>query len=566
MTMLKKITLLLALVLITSLTNAQWKSTPGEDNIICAANANQNSAVAISDGEGGAYVAWTDYRNPGNDADVYMQRVDKDGNLLFQENGIPICVEASNQLDIRLVLASDKSVIATWVDFRKNFTNSSDLYAQKIDPDGKVKWAINGVPVSNYKEALNGDISQHQSVKTNDGGFYSAWTISYFGYLMLRAQRVDKNGKILWDSVGVKLTDGAVDTRSPQAMFDNKNGGLIVSYRHSGVGTYPIYFNWLDTAGVLKWPAPGKVAATNGTQGLANVVSLSGYKDYLYAFTWIPEGQTVAGRVVFQIIDSLGNSPLGPEGKIVNSLTNNSFPQIGWDKDNSSFYLIWADGRRPGVNTDIYAQKLNDIGDPQWTENGVLVTDQNTYGPRPQIIKSNNGYIAVWNGASGQNFGLNAQLLDQNGIRKWNIQGVVISSKNPSAVVVSSFKGNEFGGAIFIYSAMGEPANTGENIYAKRVNYDGSLGNVTSVESDYSTDLQHFPNPTTNQITIRSDKQIGKYRFVISNLFGQEIINKSGIVLDNSITFNLGDIQSGHYNFHLVTENEVISKPIIIVK
>lgn len=43
-------------------------------------------------------------------------------------------------------------------------------------------------------------------------------------------------------------------------------------------------------------------------------------------------------------------------------------------RTSSDYYLVWKDGRRINVAYDIYAQKLNNLGQPQWTPNGIKVS------------------------------------------------------------------------------------------------------------------------------------------------------------------------------------------------
>lgn len=186
-------TILLLVLLAISLINPQWKTTVEENNIICAAPGSQNFPSLALDNKGGFFVAWTDYRNSATGADIYIQRFDSLGIPYFDDNGIPVCIEAGSQQYPWAIATSDSCVIIFWQDERPNFTNSADLYAQKFDLDGNPLWELNGVPVSQYNTPTPGTLLEYGVVSDNNGGAYVSWTRQYFGYRQLRAQRIDKN-------------------------------------------------------------------------------------------------------------------------------------------------------------------------------------------------------------------------------------------------------------------------------------------------------------------------------------------------------------------------------------
>lgn len=112
-----------------------------EGLILCNAPNRQIFPVVISDGTGGVVFAWEDGRN-GEDLDIYMQRVDANGNIVWQENGIPICQKSYNQTDVRIVSSID-GVIVLWLDNRSG--ESWEVYAQLVNLEGKTLWQKNGV-------------------------------------------------------------------------------------------------------------------------------------------------------------------------------------------------------------------------------------------------------------------------------------------------------------------------------------------------------------------------------------------------------------------------------------
>src|SRR5262245_57928113 len=75
---------------------AAWPHNPGTSLPVCTAAGNQNFVVVASDGTGGAFLAWQDYRN-GATSDIYAQHVLATGAVTGPANGVPVCTAANNQ-------------------------------------------------------------------------------------------------------------------------------------------------------------------------------------------------------------------------------------------------------------------------------------------------------------------------------------------------------------------------------------------------------------------------------------------------------------------------------------
>src|SRR3972149_2344598 len=74
---------------------AAWASHVRENTPVCKASGQQSSLQIVSDGAGGAIIAWEDTRNV--HFDIYAQRIDAHGNVLWMKDGISICSAPENQ-------------------------------------------------------------------------------------------------------------------------------------------------------------------------------------------------------------------------------------------------------------------------------------------------------------------------------------------------------------------------------------------------------------------------------------------------------------------------------------
>ena len=68
---------------------AQWSHDPATNNSICRSGNNQKSPRLVSDGKGGNIICWADERNGKSFYQVFVQRIDKDGFVRWTENGVP---------------------------------------------------------------------------------------------------------------------------------------------------------------------------------------------------------------------------------------------------------------------------------------------------------------------------------------------------------------------------------------------------------------------------------------------------------------------------------------------
>ncbi|MFI5251323.1 MAG: T9SS type A sorting domain-containing protein [Bacteroidota bacterium] len=106
---------------------AQW-TTNGV--AICTAIGDQSSPSIVSDGAGGAIITWQDNRS-GSNYDVYAQAVNSSGTVLWKTDGAPISTAADDQITPVLVSDGLGGAIVAWSDYRSG--SSFDIYTQNVD-------------------------------------------------------------------------------------------------------------------------------------------------------------------------------------------------------------------------------------------------------------------------------------------------------------------------------------------------------------------------------------------------------------------------------------------------
>jgi hypothetical protein len=92
----------------------------------------------VSDGTGGAIVVWSDARDSLTTArDVYAQRLDSNGSVHsgWAANGVALCTAVGDQLDVHCVSDGSGGAIVAWADGRTDSQNMN-IYAIGVRDDG----------------------------------------------------------------------------------------------------------------------------------------------------------------------------------------------------------------------------------------------------------------------------------------------------------------------------------------------------------------------------------------------------------------------------------------------
>lgn len=210
---------------------------------VCVLQGAQLYPQIVSDGSGGAIIAWDD-EFIGN-GDIYAQRIRSDGSNVWSFNGIPICSEPT-QHQIFAQIAADGwgGAIITWQDFRNG---NNDIYAQKVDGNGVIEesWPTNGVPVCVEPHDQTGP----RIAGDGWGGAIITWEDTRDAVaeaIHVYAQKVNSDGSASWTGNGVRMCSSASgDQKFPAIAHDNMGGALVVwqDYRPTAPTGIVIYGN-----------------------------------------------------------------------------------------------------------------------------------------------------------------------------------------------------------------------------------------------------------------------------------------------------------------------------------
>jgi hypothetical protein len=146
--------------------NIKWNS---EGIIACSSDVSFNPSAMTFDNNNALIIGWEDTRVTGVGSTIYCQKLDLNGNILWQQNGIAVSSLNGMQGFVELICDADGNAIACWLDARVN--PSWDIYAQKFDGAGNRLWELEGKPVS---IAVGHKFPKNMIVSSNED-FIVAW-------------------------------------------------------------------------------------------------------------------------------------------------------------------------------------------------------------------------------------------------------------------------------------------------------------------------------------------------------------------------------------------------------
>jgi hypothetical protein len=367
---------------------------------ICTAVGHQMNPRIVSDGAGGAIMTWRDYRI-GSDYDIYAQRVDAAGNVMWTADGEAVCLAAHSQSFPDIAPDGAGGAIIAWYDGRNG--SNSDIYVQRIDASGDTLWLEDGEPIC----TIGADQKEVRIVSDGAGGAIMVWHDARFKGIY--AQRVDASGDTLWPADGVPICIAANDQRFPQIISDGAEGAMIV-WRDNRTGTsYDIYAQRINAWGDVSWTTDGIAICTATGHEQAPKITPDGNGG-----AFIVWQDARSSGIYAQRIDTTGALAWTANGVAVCEASGNQIAaEVATDGAGGAF-ITWRDNR--AGNYDVYAQRLNASGAPLWTPDGIATCGATDDQRDPQIISDGaGGAITAWHDFRSSSYDVYAHRMDASG-------------------------------------------------------------------------------------------------------------------------------------------------------
>ncbi|NQV18147.1 MAG: T9SS type A sorting domain-containing protein [Armatimonadetes bacterium] len=581
--------------------------------LICEENGYRNNMAINLTSDNRAFLSWHDTRY--GTSSLYVQIVDEVGNLQFSENGLVVYEGSIGYCkDLRIIPNNDNPIFI-WVD--QNFYFDQRIFMQSLNADGSLVFDENGIFLlqadfnifsdfdldhqnENYTiisrkytpEGITKAIAQsfdnagnllwgegifvsnsdwHQDnvqISSHEGVIYTGWSEYNCSWSVLDifAQKLDENGNLLWDEAGVLITD----RDGEDYLHDIVDRCYI--WRNGSWPNYDIYAKLVDENGST---APGW--EENGT-AICQTNSMNNYSTGYH----IPQGYLIIWQASVDSQRDIYGQIITEEGDIL--WQQNGLPLVAQpgDQQNFSFqfddylYLVWQD-YRSGNDYEIYAQKFDENGNELWQTGGVLIGD----GGNPDIAKIGNRLFVVWEKDGENDFNdIYAQLISLEGEILWNPEGIVLcdafwEQRNPQ--IVTNETNDVYIGwldeRVFNYNLEG--GDHVPSVFAQKIHIEPTYSPDEILNAFKAKLHQNNPNPFNPETKIIFDlPEAGRVKLEIYNIKGQKVktlldchMNQGrSELIWNGRDENDQSVSSGVYFYRLKAGNFEKSKKMVLLK
>jgi hypothetical protein len=400
----------------------------------------------VTDGSDGAIIVWEDYRDGSvTDWDIYAQRVDADGNIKWTTNGVAICTAKDMQRGPLVVSDGIGGAIIAWYDERDYSTRCGDIYAQQIDANGNIQWGVNGRPVCIHREHQY----NHLIVSDGSGGAIVVWRDTRDDMDLfipgVYGQRINASGAALWGANGRLITSEVDHTASVDSLVADDSGGAYVVLADYRNDNWDVYAQRIDANGSALWSSDKPVCTVSDTQQYSSAVSLGGNgaivvwdddRDNIYgqrvdasgSMQWDTDGVRVSNTVSYNtstdktaiVTDGSGGAIVGwlsvtsgyygidthrldadgvlQWGSVVTiapQISHYTLENLDMVSDGSGgVFITWYDFRSY-IDYDVYAQKIDGNGTIQWESGGSTVCAASGHQSAPAMVLSGDDSIIV---------------------------------------------------------------------------------------------------------------------------------------------------------------------------
>jgi len=431
--------------------------------VINNASGAQTTYTTIMDDAGNIWVSWWDTRKDGGD--IYLQKISSTGKIILNINGTPIHYDNNVSGYPKMVLDGRGGAIITWQD---NRTGQNEVYVQRVDSQGQLLWGTNGLRVSSVLSPKEFP----QITNTSDGNFTVVWKENRTGTWDIYTQKFNLSGTKLWGENGTTIVNASGDQTHynlKSSLIPTSEGGIIVTWRDARDDVGDVYVQRLDTNGVVQWDPNGTAICTAPDYQLWPTINDIGNDKFIVSWTDDRKGSGFTDLdLYFNKINGSGDPQWDSNGSVLVNASNNQDRHDLYVHDQENIFTIWVDDRVDS-NGDIYMQKSNASGMSQWGVNGTVVANLTGEEKEPMIVTSGGALFVAW----VKRFNPKQIYLmkhDLNGSESWSLPVSIVNGTQ--SLTLYNFIPDENGGVIITWT---DARNDIGDMYMLRLDANGDI-------------------------------------------------------------------------------------------
>ncbi len=344
----------------------------GEDGaVVTDLPGRQEDPVAITDGNGGVFVAWVDYRFD-EQGDIFFQHLDNNGSIGLDAGGVALAQVAGKQISINMCTDSLGGVFVTWQDKRGGVHD--DIYGTHISADYTVIAPGSGVPIVD----ATGDQNSKTIEYAGNNEAFIAWADFREGSNAdVYAQRLDISMNYLFQANGLPVASTEQQELKPRATFVNATTSFIAW--KEGDENSKVLYQFVDDNGLVFDNA--KPISSNTSLQTAPRVKRSTAGEVFVNWKDL-RNDPINGDQYFQKVDVNGDTQWG-DGVRMDFVDDIDFSARFSAGVQGDLNIVWERGTFP--NVDIYFQNIGAAGEYS-LDDAVAISAEPNYQFAPILV------------------------------------------------------------------------------------------------------------------------------------------------------------------------------------
>ncbi len=358
----------------------------------------QEDPVAITDGNGGAFIAWVDYRFD-DEGDIFIQHVNNQGDIMMDDNGEALARIDGRHLTINMCTDSLGGVFVTWQD-KRNFLDD-DIYGTHVSSNYEIIAPSSGVSIIQ----MNGNQGAKSLEYAGNNEATIIWSDTRSGSGNdIYCQKINMNMEKIFSEGGLEVSTNSYLETTPRTTYMNNDTSFIIW--QSGTENTDIYFNLLTSDGLV-YAEPVQLCTYNSSKSSPRV-KRNQIGQVFVQWTDYRNNPT-EGNHFYQKISSGGNISWDENGIQLDIEGNDRHARFSTG-GNGEVFIYWERGTFP--NVDIMYQAIQSDG-LLLLDSAQFVSNASGYQSMPNTTSDNsNGSFVVFSDESNGSIDLKVQRMN----------------------------------------------------------------------------------------------------------------------------------------------------------
>ena len=438
------------------------------------ASGNQDQARLASDGAGGAFIVWEDYRNESYSA-VFAQKLTTAGARLWGDNGVFVVDHGSDAIAPALRPDGEGGLFVAWGDLIRG---SLGIFTQHLNSSGAHSFDTNG---DDSAWGISGSCSSVKNIG-NDDGVLVFWVDprNADGPHVYMQNLARETGAPALEPNGVPVDLSLTGGQFSYQVLDDGDGGAFVLIEAGTDRAQQAFLTRVDGSGNMVWdeskPVTPGFDIDSGLEYQERVrIAISGDHVVVGWSGVDTDYSDFYAEVGAQAFDFDGNHLWGDDGLRITA-TADEIPDINEKFDavvadgNGGAWILWDSGN--WADTDILMQYVNAAGEIQYSADGVAFASGDGKQEAVRAVpRTGGGLIGVWLDytAEDSNSDLIARAYDASGNLLWNTPVDMRTGSQKTPMILS----DRHGGAFVLYTDFSNAVD--DDAYQRHLLADGTL-------------------------------------------------------------------------------------------